>query len=297
MSEEREKVARMVKYLEILKKKPEEVTYPIFHYCPMESFVQIVKSGEIWASHHQSMNDYLEGRMFHQLLIKESSKYVDSVRYPVIVKFLENWELNLRDYFMCCFSKRPDVLSQWYMYADQGRGVCIGFFPESFGVPSQIPQYSSSIEHNRGIFPVVYLNENQQNIAKLILDMIVDGSSGDLAPGVDVFSIAVKHHGFSHEEEVRIVEVQDFRRPNLRDSITGYPGDHFEFRTKNGNAITSYRKFSFKNPDGQITLYSLWLGPECQLQIKQLGLFLNRYRCSVENGIFSSDNPYTNRIS
>jgi hypothetical protein len=296
MMEVSEKISRMLSFNNILERKINEVTHPIFHYCSIESFLHILASGEMWASHFQSMNDYLEGRMFHQLLTRESINYTSNIRYPVIQQFIANWELNIKDYYICCFSKKPDILSQWYMYADEGRGVCIGFLPESFNAKTQIPHYNLLSGKNYGIFPVMYHSDSEIESAKLFLDLIVDGTLDDIPPRVDEFSIGVKHRGFSQEEEIRIVEIQDFRMntdPDANGLRTRYTGDHYEFRVKNRNSITSYRKFPFKNHNGEICLHSIWIGPECQLKLNQLSLLLNRYRCTLDKGIYYSDSPFT----
>jgi hypothetical protein len=267
----------------------------IYHYCSVESFMSIIKNAEMWASHNDSLNDYSESRLFFNVLYEVAQKKADSKSIELINRFLHNFEINLKDYYIASFSKEPDILSQWYMYANKGKGVCIGFNTSSFNIPTQIPYFSDLSGANIGMFNVSYQNEKQEELASDLVDLVIDGIWGDKPPNVEKLSLVMKHSSFEQEQEVRIVEVQNSNSIINPDAVgfrTLFPGDHYSFREKNENSIVSFRKFPFGIDKSHISINSLWLGPECQINMKALSLFLNSTRCTIDDKVYKSRCPF-----
>ena len=88
-------------------------------------------------------------------------------RRGTINKFLHEIELNLHDYFIASFSANSDVLNQWTMYADDGRGVAIGFRTSDFNVPQRVPSLAAG--KNTGMFAVEYGARRHKQHAKDLL--------------------------------------------------------------------------------------------------------------------------------
>ncbi len=291
--QQREYLRRVSPFL--VSDKEEIIDSPIYHYCSIDSFMNILKTGEIWASHHGSMNDYSESRLFYEVLYDIAQSKASSSSIDKINLFLRNFEINLKDYYIASFSKNPDILSQWYMYGNKGKGVCIGFIPEKFNVKKHIP-YMTEISNERiGMFNVSYQNENQESLASDLIDLVIEGIWDSVPPNVEKLSLAMKHNSYEQEKEVRIVEVQlghTFMNPDIPALRTRSPGEHYSYRVKNENSIVSFRKFPFKNSDGTILLHSIWLGPECQIDINTLSLFLNSCKCLLIDRIYRSSSPF-----
>ena len=99
----------------------------LYHYCSNETFCAIASSSTIRLSALTFSNDSTEGRLLGKLLADIVSKdRNDSSK----VDYLEVIMAALTDMspgFGFCLSKKGDLLSQWRGYADDGKGVSIGF--------------------------------------------------------------------------------------------------------------------------------------------------------------------------
>jgi len=103
----------------------------MYHYCSLDSFFSIVKNQELWLTRADYTNDIYE------------MQYVDHKMLEIANEMLENGEIteeasrdlkmfyNREDYygkmFIGCFSRQGENLSQWRLYADDAKGVSIGF--------------------------------------------------------------------------------------------------------------------------------------------------------------------------
>lgn len=117
----------------------------LYHYCSLSTFLSIVKNKSIWVSDIERSNDFMELISLRQLL----SKYINADLNEIIEsnmmsgdkeKASQLW--NLRDNFndmlhkrvaktfAFCLSEEKDLLSQWRGYADDGKGVAVGFKSE-----------------------------------------------------------------------------------------------------------------------------------------------------------------------
>ena len=165
--------------MDLLKtRKADQVPEHIYHYCPVEAFFGILTSGVVWASYFSSTNDLSETRHFYSLLANEVRNRTDESNRHILDTLLANAHANLQDYFIASFSKNGDILSQWEMYADQGHGLAIGFYTESFGVKNQIPYMSLGSGTHRGIFPVSYSEQSHLDHAKQLIDLEIIGLFG-----------------------------------------------------------------------------------------------------------------------
>lgn len=128
----------------------------IYHYTPLKTFHSIVKnvmeskenekSFEFWASSSFCMNDvaeFIHGyNVLKELLpsfengIDERLRLSELERQTSIVGKSSNYVSKLikdnsvimdKMPYVISFSFMPDYLPMWYMYADRGEGVCMGF--------------------------------------------------------------------------------------------------------------------------------------------------------------------------
>ena len=276
----------------LVSEQPIELPEVIYHYCPLSSFMGIIQSGEIWLSHQASMNDLTEARWFYHNLAEEAKKRITEQNKKRIQSFLHKFEQDIKDYFIASFSKAPDVLSQWTMYADNGRGVAIGFHTHKFEMERKVPRFGTS---KLGIFPITYLESTIRERAKELIELAAEGIWGDTLPSVEPLILATKHEGFENEKEVRIVEVQDMRT-NYNPDITGlrkrHPGESYRYRVRGNNELIMYRSLSYRNKNNVFNLHSLWLGPQNEIDYKALDGLLNSEKIVIDNGVQRSDIPY-----
>jgi len=132
-------------------------TNQLYHYCSNQSLISIVKSSSIRLCSLKLSNDSLEGKLATKLLIDLATEH----KLPEEkIKLIEQAFLildNFYDGFGFCLSEKPDLLSQWRGYADDGKGVCIGFSKsllESFeGTLLNKVEYAHN-EHEKIITPL-----------------------------------------------------------------------------------------------------------------------------------------------
>lgn len=178
-------------------------TKTIYHYCSLETFLQIIKNKTIRMSDINKSNDRLECRAL-----------VDSIKavtldllvqyendFPAILIYGVNNETALKHFvnlffdkimsdddkltYAACFSEECDLLSQWCQYADNGNGVAIGF---NLDILKEIcnssdgalkidkVQYLDPLEKNTSNI----INDNAEKFAKDLISIILGGEMREL---------------------------------------------------------------------------------------------------------------------
>ncbi len=128
---------------------PKEMSNTLYHYCSLETFLSIVKNKSIWLSDISKSNDRMElswlKNRYESFLLEKWVGYVKSkteINDLLSVDFeaFDQTRLfskcllksNVTTCFAFCLSECCDDLGQWRGYADDGRGISIGFNPELF---------------------------------------------------------------------------------------------------------------------------------------------------------------------
>jgi hypothetical protein len=196
----------------------------LYHYCPIESLHGILTSKKLWLTNIRYMNDSKEISWLYELAKRAISRESRSDR-PENERKLRQLLLNHCDnlflddtffpHFYCsCFSKNGDSLGQWRAYANDGKGVAIGFrqsYLESFVTP-----------HGTRLADVQYRTQNDFADFKRHFDEACEWLAKSEYPWHDDQISATacqtegewsslapfcKNSGFSEEEEVRLVHV------------------------------------------------------------------------------------------
>src|ERR1700759_4828234 len=104
----------------------------LYHYCPNAAFLSILSKKEVWASDFSLSNDILEGKWIREVFSEYcTEKGMSSSDKERLLGYLET-VISLAGAAGFCLSEEADLLSQWRGYADDGRGVSIGFSKEYF---------------------------------------------------------------------------------------------------------------------------------------------------------------------
>lgn len=118
----------------------------IYYYCSMETFFSIITSKTIWLRNLLEMNDPSE-LLLHKVNIVDhiinryknnlfEFKYIDKENKEALIAYLSSTffqftsginGINNNFFFALCMSSEEDSLGQWRAYADNGKGVCLGF--------------------------------------------------------------------------------------------------------------------------------------------------------------------------
>lgn len=118
----------------------------VYHYCSTETFLNIIRNRTIRLSDINKSNDYLELKAMCSLVINEVKSLA---KKDIIFSGFNGLISGMNDYdaiisvatlllermmkyndvlcYAACFSEEPDLLSQWCRYADDGKGISIGF--------------------------------------------------------------------------------------------------------------------------------------------------------------------------
>ncbi len=244
----------------------------IYHYCSLQSFESIIKNKTLRLSNSFKTNDSLEMNWIFSIL-KESGHF-DS-RYIETLKMIYNEYLN---YFfrphMICFSKEPDLLSQWRGYANDGKGVCIGFNKEYFNKSKLLNEHREF-----EIYEVKYVKKlnleldflKNYSFEKLLSLVSTDLSQGkNIVPLInltkDLYNLGVfyKNPAFKEEKEIRFVH--------------GYPEmaaepDMFNFVFNDDN-MKSYVSISLDFRDLFPVIDEIIIGPKCKILSSDLDQFV-----------------------
>ncbi|ATC62841.1 hypothetical protein CMV30_02045 [Nibricoccus aquaticus] len=192
----------------------------LYHYCDANAFVNILKTGKIWLSHRASLNDTQEGKWVLTLLSEMTEKTSDLETKGFLENIRFSLEDELHDIFLCSFSKQGDQLGQWRAYADNGAGFALGFRPENFDVPFQIPAQTTVPEESLGFVEMVY--KSRMTSSGIVVQIVSECLGGERTPEsiracvqeLREIALQLKNPSFEEEQEVRLAYT-----PTLRSKI------------------------------------------------------------------------------
>lgn len=212
-------------------------TDTLYHYCSLDTFLCIVKNSSIWLSDVQKSNDSKELAWFrHQYYDYISDKYkktddknIKQICEIILSIALEDGYNNVPSWlrlssgeisnqlqeifnslrvYAFCFSELSDSLGQWRGYANDGKGVAIGFSKEYF---ESISGHKLSCPYFNFLLGNISYN-NKCDYPKLFDEMfsLHDSSKTDMFVLNSMFdlinvSALFKHPSFSEEREWRII--------------------------------------------------------------------------------------------
>lgn len=204
----------------------------LYYYCSMDTFVNIINNRTIWLPDVTKSNDSLEMAWYqgrcNVLLEEKWAKHLKNVgaetilpsedkKYKALLlkskKILTDCPIYV---WACCFSERIDNLSQWRGYADDGRGVCIGFNKEMLikHFPKDADTLNNQIVY-MGLNKIKYNKTVLENDLKSVIDNRANTSEETTKSILYDMSIIVenapnlamlyKQSSFMHEREWRII--------------------------------------------------------------------------------------------
>ncbi|MDD6485269.1 MAG: DUF2971 domain-containing protein [Clostridiales bacterium] len=262
----------------------------VYHYCGIEALVSIIRTSSIWLSDYRKMNDYAEEKWIKEKVnkkIREQLISIDKKVCDIWDRYYDQNTYGTNTFFVGCFSEECDDLTQWTRYADDGRGVAIGFskdvlckLNDGFGLAFDKIIYDEKVQEQ-------FVNK----ITKQIMDRFDRQSVMHVA--IEFFQdytlqfLKYKNPGFYSENEWRVIH---YSSPAYQD--TAYYGE-FEFLKPefrvNKNRIISYIPLSFSEIK-QDVIKEIHLGPSSKVSINDILNLLNAYGY-YENVSFSHKEP------
>lgn len=101
----------------------------IYHYTSLSGFVSILENQSLYCTNLNFLNDKKEYKFGVEQIMKVVEKLKNEGFHQIIVEKIEKHIDRIfgNERFVTCFSKKGDLLSQWRAYANQGKGISIGF--------------------------------------------------------------------------------------------------------------------------------------------------------------------------
>lgn len=261
----------------------------LYHYCGNESFISIIRNRSIWLSSLKLSNDTKEGRVVIETIMRLAQKDgLDASAQDQLARGLSFLE-NFFDGLGFCLSSEGDLLSQWRGYADDGRGVAIGFSKEF--LERRGKQIDGDKHPGFSLYKVLYEPAEQETavtpIYEKLKELIGRGAFAFYPRGLLIlasytaeeiaaqdkeiekatvemhikllelfpFLFQLKGSAFKEERESRLVSV----------SVNDADGMNCQFRAKN-ERIIPYRNYPI-HPDEEHPIAEIVLGPRHQTPI------------------------------
>lgn len=177
--------------------------------------------------------------------------------------------------YVACFSEKMDCLSQWRGYADDGKGISIGFCKKMLESLTQI------MHHNLSFSKVIY-DENQQEkyVNKVVEDIFRNMElKGIGLAGIELNSnhkdefAKYKNPSFEEEKEWRLKLNSYSKWKEIRVGDMSFTEP--TFRPFNWRLI-SYVELSFANAKSNF-VKEIWTGPKSKVELRDIKHALKRY--------------------
>ena len=283
-----------------------------YYYCSLNTFLSIIKNKQIYLSDPLKMNDNLELKWYLDRLNNEQFT-VDKVDYQESIfdmvkkrsglnftfeELVEIWNSKgQKSVYISCFSREPDILSQWRAYAEDGRGVSIGFNLDMLKKADNF--FVSEVIYTDD---VVY-GSNESGI-EIVADTINIVFSVNKIAGkeeqMEVFLhelipelIQYKNPSFIEEQEIRLVYCEDMKFEKILDrngafrEKWNYIELEHDFRTIGSDNITEFVKLDFCLN----AIEEICIGPKCLLSRNDVKNIMNRL-LDIDVNIIESKSSY-----
>jgi hypothetical protein len=249
----------------------------LYHYCSTPTFLSILQNGALRFSDANMMNDSEEGRYGYRLFERAANELLEQAKKKPSLEGLEPDFFDRLDACLspkqlhshpviACFSKAPDVLSQWRAYAQEGKGWAVGF---DGGAIDAMPVTLFDVLYD----PDQQLEEVRNSLAAIYFLWREQGGDFEAAVGssarlLSSLMLAYKHPSFHEEQEVRAlhelrVELAEDGWLLIDEGGTAsgkeVEGQPVQFRA-DGASIVAYVDVPLERA-ARGTIPELWLGP------------------------------------
>lgn len=250
----------------------------VYHYCSVDTFFNIIKNSSIWLSDIAKSNDYQECIRCREIVNKGLEEYLKDN-----VKALQVWRtwyeqgvysnFSMKT-FCVCFSGSKDKLSQWRGYAQDGKGIAIGFDKEFLEELNQISEFHIAFGK------VIYDNSEayaQKIIAENIKKLEYKGVGHvalELSQNYRMQFPFVKNPGFKEENEWRAVVCSMIGHYNIPSSAN-ILFSKIKYRAAN-NKLIPYIEMNFEKVKQSI-IKEIFIGPKSEVEVEDIVNLLSYY--------------------
>ena len=250
----------------------------VYHYCSVDTFFNIIRNSSMWLSDIEKSNDYQECIKCRKFVNKGMEEYL---RNDVeALKAWKTWYENgvysnfSMKTFCVCFSESKDKLSQWRGYAQDGKGIAIGFNKDVLEELNQISKFHTA-------FGKVIYDNPQEYVQNIIADNIkkleykgVGHVALELSENYRMQFPFVKNPGFEEEKEWRVVVCSTIGHYNIPSS-ENILFSKVKYRTAN-NKLIPYIEMNFERVKQSI-IKEIFIGPKSEVEVEDIVNLLSFY--------------------
>lgn len=222
------------KYNSIIEKRCSIKNNIIVHYTSPDGLKGIIENKTLRFTDSKYLNDKSEGQIIYDVIDncldeqKYNKNFVEDVKDILIRKLSPSEQFrkmadnpcykyryfeSKHTAFLCCFSFNDDSLAMWNYYTKNQNSIGFNLSFNKVNLMSKLRNVNSFAYLTA--MPVVYDDENQNEIIKTILDDFYEMWNKTqknkeavieyLADLIDSLKFCFKHNSFKHEEEFRII--------------------------------------------------------------------------------------------
>lgn len=251
-----------------------------YYYCSVLTFFNIIENKSIYLSDPLKMNDSDELVWVMKLLEKTDMEFVKK-DYPELASVAETIIPRLRKFiseegqdnmYICCFSQKKDLLSQWRGYGDDGKGVSIGFDLD------KMINRNHRLEKQK----VIYTDKLDESEVIEILDDIsameiysryTTNKNKKFVDFCSRMMLRYKNSAFMEEDEVRLMysrDIQFYEDGGIFDGVEDVDSLKPKFRMIGTSDFIEYVELGMESDD----FTDICLGPKCKLRECDVKRFL-----------------------
>lgn len=251
----------------------------IYHYCNLDSFKAIIQNRTLWLSSIYNLNDYKE---IHWIKDKVSNRIKELTTKDSFTKYKVFEELYLKQHpllYIASFSQGQDLLSQWRAYANDGKGIAIGFNVQYFNQIDYIRTsevlYSEEVQ-NKEIEHIIQDIENLDNgIVKRDLSSFKNVCEKVITK-INNLAGKSKSELFKEEQEVRLIHnpiitsIEESSCYKIENCISD-----MKFRSCHDNLIPYFELKFDKKIEGIEPIVEIIKGPKNRAIDKEIKMFMS----------------------
>lgn len=204
---------------------------PLYHYTTGENLINIINSGELWATQASCLNDMTElvysAEQLHRRVKARMAGPHNVAIDPLLARLnaaLAVPDAELSPVFVACFSERRDDISQWRAYSGGEGGYAVQFDPKLLREAGILPTLSGHSEPQILLVRVEYDPANHatmfDDILKWTEQYFLGLQGAKAAPSIDewadefsrywlehlaFYAPCIKNPAFQNEREWRLI--------------------------------------------------------------------------------------------
>ena len=273
----------------------------LYHYTGIGGLLGIVESRTLWASHIYYLNDAAEIVYARDVLKELVGKRINTApeeEHEFLAQFnhwLNTFSQNAFHLFIFSLTEEPNLLSQWRSYTPHGKGVSIGFSPDSLLQKVRAQEMR--------IVRCLYERLEQEELMNGLLNkMLITFRKENPSMDTSKFHPAQKYYGFLEKfrgdilQLFSIIKHSSFREEREWRIISKYYEKYTDPKIKfreGSSMLVPYIEIDLGcNETGPLMFQRVYLGPSQhnELSMSALANFLSNKR--VCNETVSSGIPY-----